>query len=104
MLHNYIDVNSAVKLCILNFIFQYGDSELYYRIVNMRDAEIHSMQQITAANYNQYTHPQVRSFNLLFGIQQQSPDMKRNQAKIFFLVSDILKRLGIYNRKDPKYA
>jgi len=25
----------------------------------MRDAEIHSMQQITAANYNQYTFPQV---------------------------------------------
>ncbi|KAL4236724.1 Coiled-coil domain-containing protein 17 [Mactra antiquata] len=38
---------------------KYGDAELYYRIVNMRDAEIHSMQQITAANYNQYTHPQI---------------------------------------------
>lgn len=40
-------------------MLQYGDTELYYRIVNMRDAEIHSMQQITAANYNQYTYPQV---------------------------------------------
>ncbi|XP_052774398.1 uncharacterized protein LOC128212988 isoform X3 [Mya arenaria] len=38
---------------------KYGDAELYYRIVNMRDAEIQSMQQISAANYNQYTHPQV---------------------------------------------
>ncbi|XP_060559794.1 uncharacterized protein LOC132719870 isoform X5 [Ruditapes philippinarum] len=37
---------------------KYGDAELYYRIVNMRDAEIHSMAQISAANYNQYTHPQ----------------------------------------------
>ncbi|XP_052257875.1 uncharacterized protein LOC127862678 isoform X3 [Dreissena polymorpha] len=38
---------------------KYGDADLYYRIVNMRDAEIHSMQQITAANYNQYTYPQI---------------------------------------------
>ncbi|XP_053395523.1 uncharacterized protein LOC128555844 isoform X3 [Mercenaria mercenaria] len=37
---------------------KFGDAELCYRIVNMRDAEVHSMQQISAANYNQYSHPQ----------------------------------------------
>ncbi|XP_053395521.1 uncharacterized protein LOC128555844 isoform X2 [Mercenaria mercenaria] len=38
---------------------KFGDAELCYRIVNMRDAEVHSMQQISAANYNQYSHPQI---------------------------------------------
>ena len=43
-----------------HFIFaQYGDGELYYRIVNMKDAEIQSLTQISANNHNQYTAPQV---------------------------------------------
>ena len=49
-----------LHMCVFVMSLQYGDAELYYRIVNMREAEISSMQQISTANYNQYTAPQVR--------------------------------------------
>nr|XP_022315189.1 uncharacterized protein LOC111119376 isoform X5 [Crassostrea virginica] len=36
---------------------KFQDAELYYRVVNMRDMEVQSLVNITAANYNQYSHP-----------------------------------------------
>lgn len=36
---------------------KFQDAELYYRVVNMRDMEVQSLVNISAANYNQYRAP-----------------------------------------------
>ena len=45
-------------------VIQFQDAELYYRVVNMRDMEVQSLVNITAANYNQYSHPVVSPITL----------------------------------------
>jgi len=40
-------------------MFQYGQAEIYYRVVNMRDLEVQSLTQISASNHNQYQAPVV---------------------------------------------
>ena len=45
-------------------VIQFQDAELYYRVVNMRDMEVQSLVNITAANYNQYSHPIVSPITL----------------------------------------
>ncbi|XP_062610172.1 uncharacterized protein LOC134271939 isoform X3 [Saccostrea cucullata] len=41
----------------LQNIDKFQDAELYYRVVNMRDMEVQSLVNISAANYNQYRPP-----------------------------------------------
>ncbi|XP_033737089.1 uncharacterized protein LOC117325189 isoform X5 [Pecten maximus] len=43
----------------LQSLQKYGECELYYRLVNMRDMEIQSMNQISATNQNQYRAPNI---------------------------------------------
>ncbi|KAJ8305994.1 hypothetical protein KUTeg_016539 [Tegillarca granosa] len=43
----------------LQSLNKYGDVELYYRLVNMRDAEVQSLVNISAANYSQYRAPEI---------------------------------------------
>lgn len=38
---------------------KFQDAELYYRVVNMRDMEVQSLVNISAANYNQYRAPVI---------------------------------------------
>lgn len=38
---------------------KFQDAELYYRVVNMRDMEVQSLVNISAANYNQYQAPVI---------------------------------------------
>ncbi|XP_061197713.1 uncharacterized protein LOC133205832 isoform X2 [Saccostrea echinata] len=43
----------------LQNIDKFQDAELYYRVVNMRDMEVQSLVNISAANYNQYRPPAI---------------------------------------------
>lgn len=60
MIHLISSVFTNLKL----FIFKYGEAELYYRIVNMRDAPSQSMATIAAVNQDMYQlAPEVSSTN-----------------------------------------
>lgn len=48
-----------MMLTFWNSFPQFQDAELYYRVVNMRDMEVQSLVNISAANYNQYRAPVV---------------------------------------------
>ncbi|XP_069128656.1 uncharacterized protein [Argopecten irradians] len=43
----------------LQTLQKYGECELYYRLVNMRDMEVQSMNKISANNQNQYRAPNI---------------------------------------------
>ena len=54
ILHHIQQVVVKADIVLQMLFFQYGEAELYYRIVNMRDAHSQAMVTIAAANQNSY--------------------------------------------------